>query len=290
MTNINIIIAGYGVFGSKLTNYLTKRHKNIKINCIIEPNRHKRDLIKKLGFNTCEHVLDLSAKAISGAGVLVDCSPRGEGIKNKVLYKELGIKAIFQNGEESKEIGQLYYPKIINVKNTDYLKIPLCSGLAIIKMLDALKTKNIPPPDLVCATHSKVTNTARMLTIDYMDSIEQIQELFNIPAKMDVIYLRGEPYNGKFAYFGKVNLYYKDRAPNIEQVSKAINAYPTLEFISQDLDLLTTKKHECANTLIVKESLQSFNNCVSFVNMSYTPDVNFPIVVKAIEDITSELH
>lgn len=287
MRPIKILIAGYGVFGSQLVNYLNKTCKNICIQAVIEPNRHKRDLLKKINIRAYEHIFDISPTQSSEIDIVVDCSPRGQGIENKKLYVDLNLKAIFQNGEECKDVGLLYYPGLTNTKDTKYLKVPLCSGIAVIKVLDALRTQNTTLPDFISATHSKVTNTARMLTMNYQDSIEQILELFNIQASMDVVYLRGEPYANRFTYFGNVQLHYSRELPDLRDVYKALKDYPTINFTSQDMDLLTNKRAPIEKTLIVRESLRMNDRFLSFVNISDTPNVNFPIVVEAIKSLTN---
>jgi len=133
--------------------------------------------------------------------LIVDCSTRGEGIVNKESYEELGISAIFQNGEEEKDIGEIFYPGLsFWKKKPRYLKIPLCSGLAAIKVAKVIK--QIANIKYLYGFHCKVSNTARMLTMNYEDSNYQIHKLLGIDSNMGVIYLRGEPARGIFSYHG----------------------------------------------------------------------------------------
>lgn len=278
----NIIIAGYGVFGSALLNYIRKHTKDIYIKYIIEPNRHKRDLLKKLGYQSCEHILDVPANEIRACPIVVDCSPRGSGIKNLYIYKELGLKAIFQNGEEEINNSHVFYPNLVDDLNMDYIKIPLCSGIALIKLLDAIKKAKLTMPDRVDAVHCKVSNTARMITTDYHDSSEQLKILLGIETKMDVIYLRGEPYMGEFTYFGKINLYYKNRSPARNSLLSAIKNYDLLDLVSENYDLILDSNRAYDKTLIIKESVERNDDIISLINMSSTPEVNFPVVLAAI--------
>lgn len=276
------LIAGYGVFGSNLVNYITENHKNITITAIIEPNRHKRDIIKKLNINTYETILDVPKDILENSNCVVDCSPRGQGVINKKIYDELKLRSIFQNGEEKIGTKNIFYPGITKNKKQS-IKIPLCSGIAILKILEALKNEGIKLPAYVNATHSKVTNTARMLTLSYEDSIKEVEHLFGVDANMDVIYLRGEPYNGNFMYYGSISLEYGRNAPEVNCIYRALNKHNYIEYISEDTDLLINDLNKSTKTMIVKESLRKKGSKILMVAMSDTPYVNFPLVVEAIK-------
>ena len=282
----NIIIAGYGVFGSQFLNWLRTKYPN-KVNVIgiVEPNRHKRDLIKKMGINAYESIYDAPNSVTSKTHVVADCSPRGIGLKNKNAYSHLGLKAIFQNGEENQTIGELYYPGLnTGTKPPNYLKIPLCSGIAAIKVTKAIQ--KIAQVRYITGYHSKVTNTARMLTMNYRDSNYQIQTLLGIECRMNVIYIRGEPYNGIFAYHGCLDLELDRTVKKDDVIATLSNKNEFLKVESQEIDNLTYPRTDL--TVIIKESIHIKNRILRLSTMSFTPDVNFPINLAAIHHISKE--
>lgn len=61
----------------------------------------KGDAFKKFGLPVAGSVEEM----LKEADVVVDCTPGGVGEKNKPLYEKLGVKAIFQGGEEHELAG-----------------------------------------------------------------------------------------------------------------------------------------------------------------------------------------
>lgn len=285
-TSTNIGLSGYGVFGSQFLDYLKQHAPDIRVKYVIEPNRHKRDLLKKLEYITHESVYDTPHSLLKLTDVIVDCSTRGQGILNKRSYQELGLNAIFQNGEESEGIGSLFYPGVTETeKPPQYTLIPLCSGIAAIKILHAIIASEIAIPVHVTGYHGKVTNTARMLTMNYGSSNKQIEQLLGVNARMNVIYLRGEPYNGIFAYHGNmlINL---DRSVTPKQIISILKNAPLIKVKSQEIDHLTSPS-KTTDTLVIKESVYVRQNLLQLATISYTPDVNFPINLAAIRTYTN---
>lgn len=276
---INIIISGYGVFGSQFLEWLKINGRNICVLCIIEPNRHKRDLIKKLGYAAYENIYDIPTNMINETRTIVDCSPRGVGLQNKKDYLELNLPAIFQNGEEDQNIGSLYYPGLVDwAKPPRYLKIPLCSGIAAIKIAKCIN--KLTKVNYITGYHGKVTNTARMLTMDYLDSNIQIGKLLGIESRMNVIYARGEPHNGIFAYHGNLDLEL-DQNINLNEAVKALSdKKELLKMEDQEIDNFSYQKTDM--TVVIKESIHIRNKVLRLSTMSFTPDVNFPINLSAI--------
>lgn len=283
---IHIGIAGYGVFGAQFVEWLRKYHQNVEIDYIIEPNRHKRDLIKKLGYRTYENIYDVPNIAINKNNIIVDCSPRGEGIKNKPYYEDLRISAIFQNGEEDYSVGNLYYPEITNIDINlpCYLKIPLCSGLSTVKILTTLKENNYALPIYITSYHSKVTNTARNLTFNYKESEYEINKLFSIKSQMNVVYLRGEPHNSSFTYHGYLTFKFQDNISKTN-ILRILSNSKGVRVENQEIDTLFYKP--TTDTTVIKDSMTVVDNELSLATISYTPLVNFPINLDAIMKIAS---
>lgn len=283
---IEIGIAGYGIFGATLIKWLQNENKRISIKYIVEPNRHKRDYIKKLGILTFENIYDVPKKFITSNKIVVDCTPRGEGIKNKKQYQDLGLSAIFQNGEEDYSVGHLYYPEITKIEKLlpCFLNIPLCSGLSTVKILSILKKNHLQLPLTISSYHSKVTNTARNLTFNYKQSQDEINTLFDINAKMNVVYLRGEPHNSSFTYHGYTTLKFQDKISKTI-ILRALNKSKGIRIENQDIDTLFYLS--TTDTTVIKDSVMVINNELSLATISFTPLVNFPINLDAITKIAT---
>ena len=164
--------------------------------------------------------------------------------------------------------------------------MPLCSGISVLKVLSALKKNKMSLPYKILGTHSKVSNTSRMLMPNNPNANSQILELFGVNARMDIVYLRGENYKNKFTYYGSVQLQYKEKAPSRKDFINSIAEHPWIDIISDKSDLLTNLSIK-DKTAIVKESFYSDGKTISFMGLSSTPDVNYPIVIQAVLDIYS---
>lgn len=281
--NIKIGIAGYGVFGSQFVAWLGQKAPEIQIGYIVEPNRHKRDLLKKMGFICFENIYDAPRDLLKQVGILVDCSPRGQGILNKPHYEDVGLQAIFQNGEEDKSVGSLFYPGLSENIKDGFLRIPLCSGMAAIKVVKVVR--KYAECKYVTGLHCKVSNTAIMLTMNYLDSNLQIKELLGTEARMNVIYLRGEPYNNNFAYHGMLDLEL-DKKISLDQLFLEFADTSNLTAVeNQNIDNIAYPKTDL--TLVIKESVYMRGNRLSLSTMSFTPDINFPINLEAIKFLHS---
>ena len=72
--------------------------------------------------------------------IMLDSSPGGVGVKNKEIYKRLGVKAIFQGGE-SNEVADVFFHGYANYEKglgADYLKLTSCNTTGLIRSVDCL--------------------------------------------------------------------------------------------------------------------------------------------------------
>jgi glyceraldehyde-3-phosphate dehydrogenase (NAD(P)) len=72
--------------------------------------------------------------------VALDAAPGGIGAKNKVLYQQHGVKAIFQGGEKS-EIADVFFHGYANYEKglgQNFLKLTSCNTTGLIRAVDAL--------------------------------------------------------------------------------------------------------------------------------------------------------
>jgi glyceraldehyde-3-phosphate dehydrogenase (NAD(P)) len=72
--------------------------------------------------------------------IMLDSSPGGVGAKNKELYEEKGVKAVFQGGEAN-SIADVFFHGYANYEkglNQNYLKLTSCNTTGLIRAVDCL--------------------------------------------------------------------------------------------------------------------------------------------------------
>jgi glyceraldehyde-3-phosphate dehydrogenase (NAD(P)) len=77
---------------------------------------------------------------VSGADIVVDCTPEDIGAVNKKMYQELGKTAIFQGGEEDETAGmsfvaQCNYEK---AKGRKFVRVVSCNTTALCRVLNSI--------------------------------------------------------------------------------------------------------------------------------------------------------
>jgi glyceraldehyde-3-phosphate dehydrogenase (NAD(P)) len=72
--------------------------------------------------------------------IMLDSSPGGVGAKNKEIYEQKGIKAIFQGGEKN-SVADVFFHGYANYEKgigKDYLKLTSCNTTGLIRAIDCL--------------------------------------------------------------------------------------------------------------------------------------------------------
>ncbi|ADP77079.1 glyceraldehyde-3-phosphate dehydrogenase [Methanothermus fervidus DSM 2088] len=98
------------------------------------PERVK--LFEKAGIEVAGTVDDM----LDEADIVIDCTPEGIGAKNLKMYKEKGIKAIFQGGEKHEDIG-LSFNSLSNYEESygkDYTRVVSCNTTGLCRTLKPL--------------------------------------------------------------------------------------------------------------------------------------------------------
>lgn len=75
--------------------------------------------------------------------IIVDCTPKGTGAKNKDSYQRAGVKAIFQGGEKHELAGlsftaQVNYSEALNKR---YARVVSCNTTALCRVMNALNKR-----------------------------------------------------------------------------------------------------------------------------------------------------
>jgi glyceraldehyde-3-phosphate dehydrogenase (NAD(P)) len=72
--------------------------------------------------------------------VVLDATPAGVGAKNKKLYEQFGVKAVFQGGEKH-EVADVFFHGYANYERgvgKDFLKLTSCNTTGLIRAVDAI--------------------------------------------------------------------------------------------------------------------------------------------------------
>jgi glyceraldehyde-3-phosphate dehydrogenase (NAD(P)) len=74
------------------------------------------------------------------ADVVVDCTPKGIGAKNKELYQSAGVKAIWQGGEKHELVGYSFVAQVNyeGARNRQFARVVSCNTTALCRVLHAL--------------------------------------------------------------------------------------------------------------------------------------------------------
>jgi glyceraldehyde-3-phosphate dehydrogenase (NAD(P)) len=156
---IKVGVAGYGVIGQRLADSVAMQDDMTLVGVAnVTPSLSVRAL-KERGMPYNLYLIDREKKSqfdalnipisgditdlLSNVDVILDAAPIGVGIKNKPLYKKIGVKAIFQGGEPNSVADVLFHSHVNYEKglDIDYLKIPSCNTTGLIRAVDCLDRK-----------------------------------------------------------------------------------------------------------------------------------------------------
>jgi glyceraldehyde-3-phosphate dehydrogenase (NAD(P)) len=156
MKRIRVGVAGYGTIGQRLADgvYAQKdmelvgivdvaptlsiralKEKGMPYNLFIV-DHVKRPLFDKLDIPVSGSFSDL----LDQVDIVLDSTPGGVGIKNKKLYQEKSVKAVFQGGEKN-DVADVFFHGYANYEKgigENYLKLTSCNTTGLIRSVDCL--------------------------------------------------------------------------------------------------------------------------------------------------------
>lgn len=159
MAKVKVGVAGYGVIGQRLADGVALQEDMELVGVAdLAPTLSIRAL-KEKGMPYDLYLVEGADKAafdelnIPVAGtfeelcqkvdIMLDSSPGGVGLKNKVIYERLGVKAVFQGGEKN-EVADVFFHGYANYEkglNQNYLKLTSCNTTGLIRAVDCLDRK-----------------------------------------------------------------------------------------------------------------------------------------------------
>ena len=156
MSKIKVGVAGYGTIGQRLADGVALQEDMELVGVAdIAPTLGIRALYEK-GMPYDLYLVEGSDKAtfdtlgipvagsfddlLNKVDIMLDSAPGGIGAKNKELYKEKCVKAIFQGGEKN-TVADVFFHGYANYEKgvgVDYLKLTSCNTTGLIRAVDAL--------------------------------------------------------------------------------------------------------------------------------------------------------
>ncbi len=156
MAKIRVGVAGYGVIGQRLADGVALQGDMELVGVAdVAPTLSIRAL-KEKGMPYNLYLVSGADKSkfdelnipVSGTfddlldkvDIMLDSSPGGIGAKNKELYAQKGVKAIFQGGEKN-SVADVFFHGYANYEKgigVDYLKLTSCNTTGLIRTVDCL--------------------------------------------------------------------------------------------------------------------------------------------------------
>ena len=156
MDRVKVGVAGYGVIGQRLADGVALQEDMELVGVAdVAPTLSVRSLVERgMPYDLYAAIPDaqerLEAAGVPVAGgfedlldsvdIMLDSSPGGVGAKNKEIYQERGLKAVFQGGEGG-EIADVFFHGYANYDQgigADYLKLTSCNTTGLIRAVDCL--------------------------------------------------------------------------------------------------------------------------------------------------------
>ena len=151
---IRVGVNGYGVIGKRVADAValqddmeitgvTFNHFDYRIRVAAERGfgvySSSPGWVRTEGDSTVE-VLGTLDDLIDRVDIMVDCTPKGIGAKNKLAYEKAGIKAIFQGGERHETAGFSFTAQVnyAGALNRQFVRVVSCNSTGLCRVMNAL--------------------------------------------------------------------------------------------------------------------------------------------------------
>lgn len=156
MSNVKVGVVGYGTIGQRLADGAALQDDLELVGVVDVAPTLALMALRETGMPYDLYLVDparkpeFDAKGIPVAGtfddllsqvdVALDATPGGVGAKNKEIYRQHGIKGIFQGGEKN-QIADVFFHGYANYEKgigQDFLKLTSCNTTGLIRAIDAI--------------------------------------------------------------------------------------------------------------------------------------------------------
>ena len=151
---VRVAVNGYGVIGKRVADAVQMQEDMELVGVSDVTYDYRIRVGVERGYpiyaSLAEKQLEMEAAGIPVAGVLddlvrnvdvvVDCTPKGIGAKNKALYETAGVKAIWQGGEKHELAGYSFVAQANYAEglNRQFARVVSCNTTALARILHAL--------------------------------------------------------------------------------------------------------------------------------------------------------
>lgn len=151
---IKVAINGYGTIGKRVADAVAAQPDMKVIGVSKTKPSHEAFVARSRGYPL--YIADISKKAafekaglpvagsvddmLKAADVVVDATPGGVGVKNKPIYEKLGIKAIWQGGEDH-EVAGFSFNSDCNYKDAlgrQFARVVSCNTTGLCRIIQAM--------------------------------------------------------------------------------------------------------------------------------------------------------
>ena len=152
MRKIKVGVVGYGTIGKRIADAVLLQPDMELMGVTAHSYNYRIDIAQEKGIPVYYLEESLDGQCINLAGnlrdllkkcdIIVDCSPSPCGSQNKLVYQELGVKAIFQGGEAA-DVGETSFVAQCNYDlavGKDYVRVVSCNTTGLSRTLKVLDT------------------------------------------------------------------------------------------------------------------------------------------------------
>jgi glyceraldehyde-3-phosphate dehydrogenase (NAD(P)+) (phosphorylating) len=155
-SSVKVGVNGYGVIGKRVAEAISKQDDMKLVGVSKITGDYQAKLAEKKGFtiycSVPERLSDMEASGVDPAGsildlvkevdIMVDCTPRGFGAKNRPMYEKARVKQVYQGGEKhevasSSFVAQCNYAENLTKSAT---RVVSCNTTAICRVIGSLHT------------------------------------------------------------------------------------------------------------------------------------------------------
>ena len=151
---IRVGVVGYGTIGKRIVSAVLKQPDMVLVGIVKKTPDYsvKVGLSKGLRFfipnEDLTHLWDeagtkfygTTAQLLEECDLVVDATPKGTGMNNKMIYESKGLKAIFQGGEPP-EVADLSFVAQVNYEDSSgkrFLRVVSCNTTGLARLLHAI--------------------------------------------------------------------------------------------------------------------------------------------------------
>ena len=135
MTRVGVV--GYGTIGKRVADAVLLQDDMELVGVTLHSDNYKMKSALKKGI----HIVPIKNRVslIRSVDVIVDCTPKGVGAKNKEMYSYHGVKAIFQGGEKP-EVGKSFVSQCNynEAVGKSFIRVVSCNTTGLCRTLQAL--------------------------------------------------------------------------------------------------------------------------------------------------------